>query len=223
MKEIYIDIFHKFVWGQTSLGNANWSRGKGTESLWICFYLPLPALPFPRLTVGASQASVLSTCPAVGENRPLPFKWSCNNVSKDLFQPCYREEPWCLVGKGHPTEKEVNGKEKKWGGGKAAFAMGWLTREATRVVYFLNTTDRTLPGQAPSSCQQHCLPAVSMASDAPALQICFKIRPDATRRLLQPLLPLPPGSCSLSSSDPFRLRKILLSGNSGNLKGSLDM
>lgn len=141
MKEIYIDISPEFVWGQTYLGNANWIRGKCTESLWICFHLPLPALPFPCLTVGAGQASVRSTCPAVGETRPLPFKWTCHDVSKDILEPYYREEPWCLVRKGDPREKKVNRKEKKRSGGKAAFAMGWLTREATRVVYFLNNTD----------------------------------------------------------------------------------
>lgn len=67
------------------------------------------------------------------------------------------------------------------------------------------------------------------ASQAPALKICpapiaffcIKTEPAAPRRLPQPLLPLL-GRCSLSSSDPFRLSKILLSDDSENLKCSPD-
>lgn len=115
--------------------------------------------------------------------------------------------------------------ERKRNGVEQRQHLSWAGSPERQPELFISwTTQRanTVPGQAPSCCQQHCLPAVSTASDAPVLLICFKIRPDATRHLQQPLLPLFPNSCTLSFFDPFRLHKILVSGNSGNLKGGLD-
>lgn len=147
--------FHKFVWGQISLGNANWSRGKCTES------------PFCRNRSGFY---------------PKHLSYCGQNLLRGLVTICQK------LHFSHTTEMNL-----PWAGSpdsQPELFISWTTQTAN-----------TLPGQAPSCCHQHCLPAVSTTGNAPALLICFKIRPDAIGCLLQSLLPL---------SLPRQLQPILL-------------